>query len=457
MSVEDKRYFFGRFIHTPTPNAIEVLDDTLIELSADGVILTISNATQAGFAQLLEQARASRYFFAAADGQFMIPGLVDLHIHAPQWPQLGKALHLPLHDWLMNCTFPLEAKYADLDFANAVYQSLVSMLLANGTTSAVYFATVHAQATTRLAEICVEQRQRAWVGRVAMDDPAQCPDYYRDASTEQGLLQSEQSIQAIRGLPGNRDARVQAILTPRFIPSCSDEMLAGLGSLAQQYHCAVQTHCSESDWEHQYVQQRTGCSDTHALQQFGLLTRKTILAHANFIDSADMQIISRCGSGIAHCPLSNQYFANSVFPLRAALDKGLHVGLGTDISGGPSASMFDSCRSAISASRMLESGNNPDLPAGQRGVAASRIDFIEAFYLATAGGGVVLDEAIGQFGVGYHFDAMLIDTAASASNLLIFPELDSAEDALQKTLYGATRANIKTVWVDGVAVAQGGA
>ncbi|MFT6309151.1 MAG: guanine deaminase [Halioglobus sp.] len=383
---------------------------------------------------------------------FYLPGLVDTHIHAPQWPQLGKALHLPLENWLMDCTFPLESKYQDVAFALAMYSSLVTTLLANGTTSAVYFGTIHTQATQILAELCVEKGQRAWVGRVAMDDHSQCPDYYRDSSTEQGLLDSEESIHSIRQLSGNESQRIKPIITPRFIPSCTDEMLAGLGDLAKHHNCAIQTHCSESDWEHQYVLDRTGLRDTEALDKFGLLTRRSVLAHSNFINHSDMETIQKRGSGVAHCPLSNQYFAGSVFPLRDALKLGVHVGLGTDISGGPSASQFDSCRHAISASRMLETGVNANTPADQRGVHGSRINYIEAFYLATAGGGVLLDEPIGLFKEGYRFDAIHINASNENSNLLFFPELDSQADLFQKTLYAATRSDIETVWVDGVVV-----
>ena len=402
------------------------------------------------YPQKLQQARDSKLLVETHRDCFFLPGLVDLHIHAPQWPQLGKSLHLPLQDWLQNCTFPLEARYADLDFANSMYSSLVDALLANGTTSAVYFATVHAPATLRLAELCVEKGQRAWVGRVAMDEVSQCPDYYRDASTEAGLMQSESSIHAIQAIPGNDTRRVQPILTPRFIPSCTDAMLQGLGELALQHDCAVQTHCSESDWQHAYVMERMGTTDTASLHDFGLLTRQTVLAHANFINDGDMSLINSCGSGVAHCPLSNIYFADSVFPLRKALDKGVRVGLGTDISGGPSASQFDSCRHVISSSRQLESGTDTGKSRQERGVSGTRVDFIEAFYLATAGGADVLDVPVGKFEVGCHFDALLVDPLVDASNLMYFPDLDSWQDLFQKTLYAATRHNIAGVWVDGV-------
>jgi guanine deaminase len=448
------QYFFGTFMHTPALDQLEILNDTLISVDAAGTIIRVLSPGEPSYSEDLGAAKQHKHFTKLPDNAFYLPGLVDTHIHAPQWPQLGKALHLPLENWLMDCTFPLESQYQDAAFAQAMYSSLVKTLLANGTTSAVYFATVHTRATQILAELCLEKGQRAWVGRVAMDDHTQCPDYYCDSSTDKGLRDSESSIESIRQLSGNESQRVKPIITPRFIPSCTNEMLEGLGDLAKEHSCAIQTHCSESDWEHQYVIDRTGLRDTEALDRFSLLTRTTVLAHANFINHSDMLTIRQRGSGVAHCPLSNQYFAGSVFPLRAALKLGVHVGLGTDISGGPSASQFDTCRHAISASRMLESGVNANTPADERGVHGSRIDYIEAFYLATTGGGVMLDEPIGLFRKGYRFDALHINTSNTDSNLMYFPELDSQADIFQKTLYAATRLDIKTVWVDGAVVSE---
>ena len=120
--------------------------------------------------------------------------MIDLHVHAPQWPQLGLALDRPLEEWLQACTFPLEARYADPAFAQSVYESLVDALLANGTTTALYYATIHLPATQRLADICLQRGQRALIGRVAMDDTGQCPQYYRDASAAQGIADTRRFI-----------------------------------------------------------------------------------------------------------------------------------------------------------------------------------------------------------------------------------------------------------------------
>ena len=346
----------GTIMHTPELGACEVIEGALVEIDANGGVDRVLAPSDPGYEEALAAARHARRLTELASHQYLLPGLIDLHIHAPQWPQLGKALHLPLYDWLQNCTFPLEAKYADTAFAERVYTSLVANLLANGTTTAVYFATIHLEATKRLAEICLEQGQRGFVGKVVMDDPGQCPDYYRDASAVQALDETVAFIDHVRGLDGNGPGLVRPVVTPRFIPSCSDEALAGLGSIAREHGCHVQTHCSESDWEHGYVLERHGKTDTRSLSDFGLVTRHSVLAHSNFISDDDMSVIGAAGAGIAHCPLSNFYFSNAVFPLRAVLNKGLHVGLGTDISGGPTAFMLHACRHAVAASRALEDG-----------------------------------------------------------------------------------------------------
>lgn len=431
----------GTFAHAPVRGQLEVLEDAVISIAADGTIAAISSAEDGVPAGTIE----------VPAGQLILPGFVDLHIHAPQYPQLGRALDEPLEVWLGKYTFPLEAQYADLDFARERYATLVADLLASGTTTALYFATIHRQATELLAEICLSQGQRALVGKVVMDDPASCPEYYRDASADRAVAETRSVINYIRAMPDND--RVLPVVTPRFIPSCTDEALAGLGALAQACGCHVQTHCSESDWAHGHALTRYGSTDTAALAGFGLLGRKTVLAHSVFLTDADMATIRDAGAGVAHCALSNMYFGNAVFPLRRALEKGLHVGLGTDISGGPSGSMLEACRATAQASRMLEDGVDAKDSRETRGVPNSRVDMFTAFHLATAGGGVALDLPIGVFRPGYHFDALIVDPAAEAGTIRLFGA--EASERIEQILYTASRPNIAATFVGGDLVAGG--
>lgn len=430
MSLRGKR-LKSRFIHAPKRGTLDVLEDAVIAVDETGTITSVGT----GDADVVLPA-----------GTMVLPGLVDLHIHAPQYAQLGQALDVPLEVWLGKYTFPLEARYADLGFARPRYDALVADLISNGTTTALYFATQHLEATKLLADICAARGQRALVGKVVMDDPAACPDYYRDASVEAALADTRALIEHVRAIES--EGRVLPVVTPRFIPSCSDEALTGLGAIAQECGCHVQTHASESDWAHGHALQRYGKTDTEALDGFGLLGRKTVLAHSNFLTDPDMDRIASRGAGLAHCPVSNMYFANSVFPLRQALEKGVHVGLGTDISGGPIATVWEAARGAVQASRMLEDGVDPALPPDRRGRKASRIDMATAFHLATAGGGEALDLPIGSFAVGQKFDALLIDPNAAGGTIRLFGETDPIA-IFEKIMYAASRPNIAAVWVDG--------
>jgi guanine deaminase len=446
----------GTFFHAPRCGEIETLGDALVTVGGDGRIAEVVRAGEPQHGTLCKDAAANHTLIEIATGSYVLPGLVDLHIHAPQYPQLGVALDVPLEVWLHTYTFPLEARYADLDFARQSYGALIDDLAANGTTTALMFATVHQEATRLLADLAIAKGLRALVGKVAMDDPAACPDYYRDASAASAIADTRALIDYIQAHPDNAEGLVKPVITPRFIPSCTDEALKGLGELARETGCHVQTHCSESDWEHGYVLVRHGCTDAESLDSFGLLTRRTVLAHSNFISGGDMDLLRARGAGVAHCPLSNAYFSNAVFPLKAALEKRVHVGLGTDISGGPSASLFDNMRMCVASSRMLEDGVDPDAAAADRRKPGSRVDWQTAFHLATAGGAEALDIEAGIFAPGRHFDAIVVDTETRAGTIRLIGDDLPPGDILARIVYTASKPNIVKTIVGGICISSTG-
>ena len=448
------KWLQARGFHAPVCGSVEVLEDVLIAIGPNGMITDVVPSSEGRFEFLRDEALRQGDLEKLPNGSYIVPGFVDCHVHAPQYPQLGSALDVPLEVWLQKYTFPLEARFADLNYARRAYDLLVRDLLANGTTTALYFSTIHQEATRLLADICLERGQRSLVGKVAMDHPENCPDYYRDASPGAAVEGTRALIDYIFAHPDNRDGLVKPVITPRFIPACTDEALEGLGRLAQECGCHVQTHCSESDWEHGYVLNRHGMTDAASLDRFGLLGRRTMLAHSNFLTTSDMELLKVRKAAVAHCPLSNAFFAGAVFPLRTALEKGLNVGLGTDISGGPSASMFEASRSAITVSRMLESGVDPEKPASERASGQpARIDFRHAFHIATAGGAKALDLPVGQFAPGYAFDAILIDCNAPGGTIRLWDEAETSDDLLQRIIFTASKGNIAKVWVAGREVA----
>ena len=421
-------------MQTPTPDQLEVLTDMVISVGDHGLITDIVPSAS----------HAAPVDVALGDGAVVLPGLVDTHIHAPQWPQLGTGLDLPLEEWLFAHTFPLERSLCDPDVAAEVWPHLVTNLLAHGTTTAVYYATIDVATTTMLAETCARLGQRAFVGRVAMDHPEGTPEGYRDGSADDGIAATRASIEAIDTIGS---PLVSAIVTPRFIPACTDELLAGLGELAEASNTLVQTHCSESDWEHRYAIERFGVTDTDALARFGLVRRGTVLAHGDHVGDDDLAMIGERGAGIAHCPLSNAYFANAVFPARRALDAGVPVGLGSDIAGGAEPGLLAQCAHAVTASRYLDDGVDARLAPSQRGVGGARLDIVAAFHMATRGGADLLGIPVGYLEVGRAFDALVVDPSADSS--LRRWDVDDDRRYFEKVARLARPSDIAQVWVAG--------
>ncbi|SMY35406.1 guanine deaminase [Photobacterium andalusiense] len=438
--------------HCPVKGEFEFNIDWLLLIDHQGNIAATYPPQHPEYADLLAAFKRNDSLQVIPKGEYLLPGLVDLHCHAPQWPQAGKGLDLPLYDWLQNYTFPLENRYSDNDFAANVYQDVTKTLLANGTTSAVYFASIHRQSTELLAQTCLNVGQRAFVGKVNMDNSDQCPAYYCEPSVTQAIDDTELFVNNVFELAGNQSRLVHPVITPRFVPSCTSELLQQLGGLVQRYDLHMQTHCSESDWARDYSIQHYGVSDVTIYADMGLLNNKSILAHSIFLNQADIEKINQFKAGIGHCPLSNMYFANAAMPARELLDHGVQIGLGSDIAGAPSPSIFRASFDAVSHSRVREEGVDIYLPASERGTANARISFVEAFWMATVGGGQVLDAKVGLFEQGYHFDAIVIKANSGIGNLRIWPQFDSAKDILEKIITLAQPENVAKVWVQGKAV-----
>ncbi len=418
-------------LHTPDVGRFEVRRDQVITFDEHGQITSVAAASGAP---------TPTADIELDERWVLLPGLIDTHVHAPQWPQLGVGLDLPLERWLFEYTFPLEARFADLSYAESVWEHMVPALLRHGTTTAAYYGSIHEPATVALATACLRHGQRAFVGRVAMDHPDGTPDWYRDSSPIAAVEASARSIDDIRRIAGDSDL-VEPIITPRFIPACSDASLSGLAELAGATGVRVQTHCSESDWEHDHVRNRCGVTDARAVDRFGLLREHTVLAHATHLNDDDRRLLASRRAGVAHCPLSNVYFANRPFSARRALEAGVMVGLGTDVAGGPSPSILEQCSHAILASQRL----------ADQGDASARLDTATAFWMATAGGAALLGIDAGVLAPGRLFDAIAVRV----------PEVtalsdDDTDDVVAERIVRLTRPDdIGRVWVGGREVTPG--
>lgn len=425
----------GTAFSSISPTDVAILANYLFCVNKNGTIEQTISPDDPRYTSTLDEASRSGTLQVIPDNHYLLPGFIDLHIHAPQWPQAGLALDKPLYDWLNDYTFPLEAKYDDLTFATRVYEDLVDTLLSLGTTTGLFFATTHKESSYQLARICAQKGQRGLVGKVVMDDAEANPDFYRDASTNLALQDTEEFIKRVQTLNKNTKQGVYPVVTPRFIPSCTDDALYGLGQLAAKYDVHVQSHCSESTWEHSYVLDRFGKTDTEMLQEFGLLGDKSVMAHCGHLTDADAHIFAETGTAVAHCPISNVYFGNQITRVKQLIhDFKVDVGLGSDISGGFSPSLYDNIKQTVMVSRIL---------SDQTTVPHS-LTLNEAFYLATAGGGEALSLPIGRLAEGYAFDVQVV-----ASGPSLISEETPLDAIFQKLLYLAQPEHIKEVWVQG--------
>ncbi|MDO4620409.1 MAG: amidohydrolase family protein [Lachnospiraceae bacterium] len=365
--------------------------------------------------------------------KLILPGMTDLHIHAPQFPYRGLGMDLELLAWLEAYAFPEEAKYADIEYADRAYEIFTEHLLHSETTRASIFATLHVPATLLLMDKLEKTGLITYVGKVNMDRNS--PEILTESSAQKSAKATEQWIRQVRE---RGYQRTKPILTPRFTPSCSDELMYRLRDLQLQYDLPLQSHLSENRGEVAWVKEL--CPDTsfygEAYEQFGLFggDHPCIMAHCVYSSEEEEELMKKNGVFIAHSPESNMNVASGIAPISRYLDHGLKVGLATDVAGGSHESMFRAMQHALQASklrwRLVDETIRP-------------LTFERAFYIATMGGGEFFGK-VGSFMPGYAFDALVMDDAN-----LKHPQPLTVRERLERLIYLADRTNLQAKYADG--------
>lgn len=329
--------------------------------------------------------------------RLIVPGLVDLHMHAPQYAFRGMGMDLQLLEWLETRTFPEEAKYADAEYAEKAYGVLVNDLKNGPNTRFCVYATIHLPATVMLMDMFEASGLAAMVGKVNMD--RNCPPALREADAATSLADTGRWLDAILG----RYAVTRPVLTPRFIPSCSDGLLRGLANVARERDLPVQSHLSENPDEVAWVAELCPDSEGYgdAYLRAGLFGGDvpTVMAHCVWCGDDELLLMRRQGVFVAHCPQSNANLSSGIAPARRFLDWDLRVGLGSDMAGGCHSSIFRAMADAIQVSKLRWRLYDPD---------AAPLTLEEAFWMGTAGGGAFFGK-VGAFDSGYEFDAVVLD------------------------------------------------
>ena len=354
----------------------------------------------------------------------IFPGMVDMHVHAPQYAFRGTSMDLELMDWLNRYTFPEEEKYENLEYAEKAYALFVNALKNGATTRACIFATRHRYATELLMKLMEESGIISYVGKVNMDREAS------EALTEESADMSAYTTFGWLNAVKDKFKNTKPILTPRFIPCCTDKLMEELREIQMAYGIPVQSHLSESKGEIDFVKflrpENPFYGDSY--NEYDLFGKnddidtdvKTVMAHCVWSTDEEVELMRKNGVFVAHCPASNMNLTSGIAPIRKYLDLGLNIGLGSDIAGGHSESIFRAITDTIQVSKMYFRMVNESFKP---------LVFSEAFYLATKGGGKFFGK-VGSFQDGYEFDAVVMD-----DSVLVHPQTLNLAERMERAVY----------------------
>ena len=419
----------GNICQTINPKELD-LHENAYAVCVDGVSKGVFDVLPAEYAPL------PLYDYGDA---LIFPGMVDLHVHAPQYAFRGMCMDLELMDWLNRYTFPEEEKYEDLEYAEKAYGMFVDALKRGATTRACIFATRHRFATELLMKLMEQSGLVSYVGKVNMDREASAA--LTEDSADISAYTTFGWINAVK----DQFQNTKPILTPRFIPCCSDKLMEEVREIQMAYGIPVQSHLSESKGEIEFVKflrpEDSFYGDCY--NDYDLFGKnddintdvKTVMAHCVWSTPEEVELMHKNGVFVAHCPASNMNLSSGIAPIRKYLDLGLNIGLGSDIAGGHCDSIFRAITDAIQVSklyfRMVDETVKP-------------LVFPEAFYLATKGGGAFFGQ-VGSFEEGYEFDAVVMD-----DRVLPHPQRLNLAERMERAVYlGLDEKRITAKYVAG--------
>ena len=380
-------------------DVLHCLDDPLhddgastLEYVADGVLL-IEEGHVAALGPFGEVTIPAGVPLVEHTGKLLVPGFVDTHVHYPQVDVV--ASHgSRLLDWLERYTFPAEARFADPDHARETAAFFLDTLLANGTTTALVFATVHPGSVDAFFGEALARNLRMLSGKVLMDRNA--PAALLD-TPDSARADSERLIRHWHGR-----GRLGYAVTPRFAPTSTPEQLAVAGALLDAHpgvhlHTHLAENAEECDWVASLFPDAGDYLGVY--ERFGLVRRRSVFAHAIHLPHDAWRRLATAGAAVAHCPTSNLFIGSGLYDLRAADAANVATGLGTDVGGGDSFSILRTLNEAYKVQQLQRHTLSPG----------------RMLYLATLGGARALDLGgrIGSFERGKEADLVVLDEAAT--------------------------------------------
>ena len=415
-------------LHTPTD---PFADDGAVECHENGAVAFADGEIVATGEFADVSARHPDASVIDERGGFLLPGLVDTHVH---WPQLGAigAMGLELLEWLHTRTLPEELKLEDPAYARPLARDFVRGLAANGTTSALVFGSHFPEAQDAFFEAAGESGLRITSGLVVSDREL-LPQLH--ASPEQA---HDAALALARRWHGKGELRYA--VTPRFSVSCTDEMLAACGAVAAELDGAfVTSHLNENREEIRVVGDlfADAADYLETYERHGLVGDSTVLAHSVHTTGAELSRMAAAGTCVAHCPSSNGFLGSGIFPMRRHMDHGVRFGLGTDVGAGTGLSLVKDALAAY---------------LGQM-VAPEPIRLAPAhlLWLGTRAGANVLGlgEITGDLQPGRSADMFLLRPPEGSTLEAVLARCESTDECLGALITLAREESVTATWVAG--------
>ncbi len=392
--------------------------------------LAVHDGRIVGAFETLEE-RFSSYELLDYTGKLVIPGLYDLHTHAPQNHFKGLFMDIQLLEWLSKYTFPEESRFREREFYERAYDEFAKEVREGATVGIVAFGTIHREATLYLMEALERAGVLSYVGKVNMDRNS--PAYYRE-STEESISETKRWLDACR----KRDFSLsRPIITPRFLPSVTDELANELGRIVSEGGYPVQSHLSENIDEIELVQKLCPDSTSYAdaYRRRGLMGKtKTIMAHCVWSRIKEDDLLKDRNIYIAHCADSNTNLYSGIAPAKYFLEGGFNIAFGSDVAAGSSLSIFRAMTDAIKASKLRYRMYDQE---------DGMLSFAEAFYMATRAGGSFFGK-VGSFEPDYGANIVVLDEETT----LMSPRL-SIQERLERYAYMTPERTVLHKMVEG--------
>ncbi len=406
-------------------NIISAAEFGELEITENGYLIAENGKIKGIYQELpreYEESKVEDYGDA-----LVMQSFADMHLHAPQYPMLGMGMDMPLLEWLNTYTFPTEACFKDQDFARRAYHRLARELAAKGTTRVCMFSSIHREATLILMEELENAGITGYVGKVNMD---------RNGGVNYQETTEESISETVKWLERCNFEHIKPMITPRFTPSCSNELMQELGRIAKEKNLPIQSHLSENTGELDMVKKlHPDCAQYwETYQKYGLWNDRTLMAHCVWSDDRERKAIKDAGVWAVHCAASNENLVSGYAPVRVMVNEGVNVVLGSDIAGGDHLSMFKNITAAIRASK------------ARRILDDWKTEFLsveEAFYLGTSAAAPFFGEKPG-FAPGNALHALVLEDFSLPSVRPL-----SVRERFGRAIYRREHGGIRAVYSEG--------